>query len=413
MRQRSGARLSTDYWKLWWAATISNLGDGIRLTALPLLMAAITRDPLIVAGATTATTLPWILFSLPAGALVDRWDRKRIMVVGQLARGIAVALLTLAIVTGSEAVWLVYAVGFIIGLGEVFVDSSSQAAIPLLAGDAELEKANSNLLAVEFITNEAVGGPLGAFLFAAMAAIPFGVDSASFLLAALLVSRIRIPLQTAHEEARVSMRSSIVEGLRFVWDNRLLRGLALAVSAANFALGGGGALLVLLALDVLGASEVGYGLMIGFGALGGLVGALSASWLSAVLGRRWAMTGGALVLAVGQLGLGLAPNIAVGVAGLFIGTFGVSVFSVVGRSLRQAVSPDRILGRVVTSFRLIGFGALPLGAALAGVLAAATSVRVPYLAGSLIVAIAGFGIYRVSTDERLQQAADLKSPPRT
>jgi MFS family permease len=394
-------RLSPDYWKLWWASSISNFGDGIRLTALPLLIATITRDPLTVAGATTATTLPWILFSLPAGALVDRHDRKRIMVVGQLVRGAALVFLTIAVLSGNETVFLIYAVGFVIGLGEVFVDSSSQASIPLLAGDAELERANSNLLAVEFITNEAVGGPVGALLFALMAAIPFGLDSVTFVVAAFLISRIGVPLQQVEDGPRISIVASIVEGLRFVWDNHLLRGLALAVSAANFALGGGGALLVLLALEELDATEFEFGLIVGFGALGGLGGALLARRVSSWLGRRWAMTAGALVLALGQLVLGLAPNALVATIGLFVATVGVSVFSVVGRSLRQAVSPDRILGRVVTSFRLIGFGALPLGAVLAGALAGETSVRLPYIVGAGIVAAAAWLIYAVSTPDRL------------
>ncbi|MDH3463482.1 MAG: MFS transporter, partial [Acidimicrobiia bacterium] len=263
------SRLSRDYWRLWWAATASNIGDGIRLTALPLLVATLTRDPVVVTGVTAATTIPWIMFALPAGALVDRFDRKRIMIGGQVVRGVALALLTVTIAMGGETVVLIYAVGFIIGLGEVFVDSSLQAAIPMLAGDADLERANSNLLAVEFIANDAIGGPVGAWLFALLAAVPFGVDAVSFLLAAILICQIRSPLQQPGDGPAMPTGKAIKEGLTFVRDHRLLRGLALSVSGANFALGGGGALLVLLALDEIGASELQFGLIVGFGAAGG------------------------------------------------------------------------------------------------------------------------------------------------
>lgn len=399
-----GTRLSPDYWKLWWAATASNIGDGIRLTALPLLIATITRDPIVVTGVTAATTIPWILFSLPAGALVDRLDRKRLMIIGQITRGGAVGILTTAIAFGFESVVMIYAVGFIIGLCEVFVDSSSQAAIPVLAGNADLERANSNLLAVEFITNEAVGGPVGAWLFALAAAIPFGVDAVSFLVAAFLISQISIPLQLPSEKPPVPMKESIKEGIAFVRNSPLLRGLAFAVSAANFALGGGGALLVLLALEELDATEFQFGLIVGFGAVGGFLGAVAARWVSRTVGRRWAMTLGAVALAVGQLVQGLAPNILVAISGFFIGTLGVSVFSVVGRSLRQAVTPDRLLGRVVSTFRLIGFGALPIGAILAGTVASATTVRVPYIIGAAIMGVVAIAIFAVSTEDRLAAA---------
>ncbi len=394
-------RLSADYWRLWGSSSVSNIGDGIRLTALPLLMATITRDPVVVTGVTAATTVPWILFSLPAGALVDRLNRKTLMLYGQLTRGVAVGLLTFAIATGAETIAMIYVVGFILGLGEVFVDSSSQAAIPMVAGNADLERANSNLLAVEFITNDAIGGPVGAWLFALTAAIPFGIDSASFLIAAVLISRIKTPLQRPDSGPRTSIRSAIAEGVVFVRDNALLRGLAFAVSAANFALGGGGALLVLFALEDLGATEFQFGLIVGAGALGGFAGAVAARWVSGLLGRRWSMTGGALLLAGGQLVVGLAPSVYVAGLGFFLGSLGVSVFSVVGRSLRQALSPDRILGRVVTTFRLIGFGALPAGAIFAGALADATTLRVPYLVGAAIMVVVGIAIFRVATEARL------------
>lgn len=406
--------LSRDFWRLWGAAAASNVGDGIRLTALPLLIAAITRDPVVVSGVTVATFTPWLLLSLPGGAIVDRVNRRKLIIIMQLVRGAAVAVLGAAIVMGLESVALIYATAFIIGVGEVFVDSATQAAIPMLVEEVELENANSKLLAVEFITNDALGGPLGAWLFAALAALPFFVDGATFMLAAALISRIAAPLQDACDSPRMTMLASIKEGIVFVRRDTLLKGLAMAVAGANLAIGASTSILVLLALEVLGLPEFGYGILIGVGAVGGFIGAVGARRASRILGRRHAMTLGAALLAIGQLTLGTAANGTVAGTGLLVSGFGISLFSVVGRSLRQAVTPDRILGRVVTTFRLIGVGAVPIGALLGGIIASAAGIRVPYWIGAAILAVVAAAIYGVATEERITSslAAKRRDSPR-
>lgn len=408
-------KLSTDFWRLWGAAAASNVGDGIRLTALPLLIAAITRDPVVVSGVTVATFAPWLLLSLPGGAIVDRVNRRKLIITMQLVRGSAVAVLGAAIVLGLESVGLIYATAFIIGVGEVFVDTATQAAIPMLVEEVELENANSKLLAVEFITNDALGGPVGAWLFAALAALPFFVDGATFMLAAVLVARIAAPLQDSYPTPGLSMINSIKEGIRFVMEDYLLKGLAFAVAGANLAAGAGGSILVLLALDVLDLSEFGFGLLVGTGAIGGFVGAVGARKTSQVIGRRYSMTLGAALVGAGHLVVGTSTSGYMAGAGLFIGGLGVSLFSVVGRSLRQAVTPDRILGRVVTTFRLIGVGSVPIGALLGGLIAAGAGIRVPYWIGAAILVIVTAAIYAVATDERIANSLAAKrddsSPP--
>jgi MFS family permease len=408
MSTTRAGELSRDFWRLWGAAAASNVGDGIRLTALPLLVAAITRDPVVVSGVTVATFTPWLLLSLPGGAIVDRVNRRKLIITMQLVRGAAVATLGAAIVLGLESVGLIYATAFIIGVGEVFVDSATQAAIPMLVEEVELENANSKLLAVEFITNDALGGPLGAWLFAAMAALPFFVDGASFMIAAALIARIAAPLQDYSELPQLKMMASIKEGIVFVRRDTLLKGLAIAVAGANLAIGASTSILVLLALEVLGLPEFGFGILIGVGAVGGFIGAVAARKTSTILGRRHAMTLGTALLAIGQLVLGTAINGLVAGTGLFISGLGISLFSVVGRSLRQAVTPDRILGRVVTTFRLIGVGAVPVGALLGGIIASAAGIRVPYWIGAAILACVALAIYAVATEERIATSLEAK-----
>jgi MFS family permease len=389
-------RVNRDYWLLWSGSGLSNLGDGIRLTALPLLAATLTRDPLAVSGVLAATTAPWIVFGPIGGSLVDRIDRRLLMTGGQTARGLVVAMLAVLVAAETVTMTHLYITGAVIGLGEILVDTSSQAAIPQLAGGMQLEKANSRLIAAELVLNDLAGGPLGAFLFAAVTFLPFGVNAGTFLVGGLLIALIRTPMQDERELRRQNMRSDIVEGLRFVWNHDFFRGLALVVAIANFSIGAGGSILVLLAIEQLGTTEAQYGLMVGVGAAGGLVGALLASRVARRIGRRWSMTSGTAVLALGQFVLATAPDGIWATAGLSLGLFGVSLFTVVGRTLRQALTPDRLLGRVVASFRLVGIGALPIGALLGGWVARATGLRTPYFIGSLLIALAALLVHRVA-----------------
>jgi MFS family permease len=389
-------KTNRDYWLLWSGSGLSNLGDGIRLTALPLLAATLTRDPLAVSGVLAATTAPWIVFGPIGGSLVDRIDRKLLMTVGQAARGVVVAVLAVLVAAESVTMTHLYITGAVIGLGEILVDTSSQAAIPLLAGSMQLEKANSRLIAAELVLNDLAGGPLGALLFATVAFLPFGVDAATFFAGGLLIALIRTPMQDPRDPRHQNMRSDIVEGLRFVWHHEFFRGLAIVVAIANFSIGAGGSILVLLAIEELGTTEAQYGLMVGVGAAGGLVGALVASRVALRIGRRWSMTIGTAVLALGQLLLATAPDGIWATAGLALGLFGGSLFTVVARTLRQALTPDRLLGRVVASFRLVGIGALPIGALLGGWVARATGLRTPYFVSSILIALAAVLEHRVA-----------------
>jgi MFS family permease len=348
-----------------------------------------------------ATTAPWIFFGPIGGSLVDRANRKVLMTIGQLMRGVVVAGLAVLVVTDSATMTHLYITGAVIGLGEILVDTSSQAAIPLLAGDLQLETANSRLIAIEFVLNDLAGGPVGAFLFATVAFLPFGVDAATFLLGGLLIALIRTPMQGERQPSGQTIRSDIVEGLRFVWQHEFMRPLAIAVAICNLSLGAGSAILVLLAIEEMGLAETQYGLMVGLGALGGVAAAILSTRISRRIGRRWAMSIGMGVLAVGQLILGLALTGVAGTVGIAVGLFGVTLFNVVGRTLRQALTPDRLLGRVVASFRLIGIGVFPIGALVGGWIARFAGLRAPYLIGAAIIFGAAVMVHRVSTEDRI------------
>ncbi len=387
--------LPVGFRRLFYATSASNLGDGLRVTVLPLLAATLTRDPLAIGAVSIATMGPWLLAPV-GGAMVDRGDRVRLMVAGQLVRGLAVAVLVAFVLSGALQLWVIYAVAVVVGLGEVVVDSAAQSMLPALVGPRDLERANGRLIAGMTVTGEVVGGPLGGLLFAVGAAVPLVVDAVTFVFAggllASLRSNVTLQVDPAEPARTTGFWQDVRAGMRALWDDRLLRPLAVLVGVVNVAATATASLFVLRGVEDLGMSEAGYGLFLGVGALGGLGGSLLADRTRRVLGRPAALVGAAAAASIGVGILAAAPNAATASLGLAMMTLGGGTFNVVGRSLRQAVIEPELMGRVIASFRLIGLGGAPVGAVLGGLLARATSVQTTMAVSSAILALVTLGM---------------------
>lgn len=191
--------LGRDYRWFWVSAAASNLGDGVRLGALPLLALSLTDPEVLVAGVTAMTFLPWVVFGALGGVLVDRGNRRRLMLVGQVVRAGLSAGLAITLATDTATIGVVYVVAFGLGLGEVVVDSASQAAIPQLVAPSGLDRANSRLVAAQTVLDQVFGAALGSLLFVVAAPLPFLVDGTSFLVSAAALVRVRRPLQGARD----------------------------------------------------------------------------------------------------------------------------------------------------------------------------------------------------------------------
>lgn len=402
-----------DFWLLWAGSTVSNLGDGVRLVALPLLTVSVTTDPLAVGAVTAATFLPWLLLSLVGGAVADRVDRRRLILLGQVVRGLAVAILAVLVWNGEVALVVIYLIAFIIGAGEVVVDSAMQAAIPQVAG-SDLDTANSRLASAQFVAGELLGGPVGGGLYAVSASLPFVFDAITFGLGAVLIGVITTPLQESTPQVavgteRASLIADITEGARFLIDQPVLRGITIAVSLANLADSAASALLVLLVVELLAGSEIAFGLIIAAGAVGGLLGSLTAARVVRVFGRRPALVGSFVSMAVAQAVLAAAPNLLlVGVAS-FVVLFAIAQFNVSGQSIRQRMTPDRLLGRVIASMRFVGMGAIPLGGLGGGLVARAIGVRETIAIAAAISAVATVAIVRATAGHDLESVAEPES----
>jgi MFS family permease len=382
--------LGTPFRLLFTASTGSNLGDGVLLAAVPLLARRLSDDPLAVSSVTVAATLPWLLFGLAAGAIVDRTDRRRAMVRADIARCVGLALFALAVSAGSPSLAAVIAIVFLVGAAETIFDTAAQAVLPTLVATEQLERANGRLFGAQTAANGFVGPPLGALLFAAGTALPFALDAATFgLSAALLVGlpRPRSGRRATSTPRGTTLRHDVREGLAWLWRHDGVRAFAIGAAVVNLAHTAAMAVAVLLVRDELGGSELVFGLTLGGAATGSVAGSLLAAAIVERVGRRRAVLGAIAAFALSLLCTGLAPNAVAAALGL--AAFGAAgeVWNVVAVSYRQARVPDHLLGRVMASYRVIAYGAMPVGAALGGVVAAAAGVRATFVAGAATVAL--------------------------
>lgn len=380
--------------RLWAASAVSNVGDGVYGTALPLLAATLTRDPLLVSVVSFAEWLPWLLFGLLSGALLDRWDRRRVMWTVDAARFAVVGGLAVAVLLDRAGIALLATVGFLLGTGQTLVDTGAHSILPALVSrdPQRLERANGRLVGTQVVAQELAGPPAGGFLFSVATWIPFAVDAVSFAAGSALVAGIRGRFGPAAAELgdtgrRTTLLAEIAEGLRWLAGHRVLRATAGMVAVVNLLASGGSAVMVLFAQEKLGLNAVGFGLLLSGSAVGGVLGSVVAARLARVVGTAgivvWTMVLSALAYLV--FGLSTGPWLAGAMFGL-VGFFTV-VFNVVLGSLRQALSPDRLLGRVISAFRLFSYGAVPLGSLLGGLVARTFGLRAPFVVAGVVIPV--------------------------
>jgi MFS family permease len=396
--------------KLWSASAVSTLGDGVFLTALPLLAAQLTRDPLPVSLVSFAGWLPWLLFGLVSGALVDRWDRRVTMWRVDALRFVVVGVLGLAVLAGWASIPLLAAFGFLLGTGQTLFDNAAQSLIPAIVSrdPRRLERANGQLYGAQMVGQNFLGPPAGGFLSGLANAVPFLVDALSFLASSALIASIGggFAPERPPGTGRPSLRAEIGEGLRWLGRHHLLRALCVLVALMNLSFMAGEAIMVLFAQDVLGLTNLGYGLLLTGYAVGGVLGSVLAARIGRRVGTGTLLVATALVGAASWLGFGVNSVAWVGGALLVVNSTCAMVFNVVGVSLRQGLVPDHLIGRVVAAYRTLGYGAIPLGALLGGVIGKTLGLRAPYLFGGALVAVAALASVPVVNDRSVQAARD-------
>jgi len=382
----TAGRLPPAYWRLWWASAVDNVGDGAFAAAIPLLAVTITRDPRLVSVVSAATYLPWLLLSLPVGAIVDRYDRVLLMWRSQLGQALAVAAVAVLAACHLVGIGVLALLAFVIGTGEVVFGNAAQAVLPEIVPAPLLHKANGAQYAITTVGQLFVGPPLGSLLFGIAVAVPFGLDAGTFAISAALLATLPRACRPATEHP--PLRAAIGEGLRWLAGHRLLRTIALVLAANNVANAMGTATLVLLATQTLHLSATGYGVLLAGGAVGSVLGGLVNARIVARVGELPALVTALAANVVLYLGLGLAPDAVVLGALLAVNGFVTTLWNIVTVSLRQRVVPGELLGRVNSVYRLLAWGLIPLGSLAGGFVAHLLGLRAPYLTAAGLRAVA-------------------------
>jgi MFS family permease len=370
------------------STAISVTGDGAFIAAAPLLAASLTRNPVAVSTVTAAFYLPWLLTGLLAGVLVDRWPRRPVLVAADLVRAVILTVLAVLVFVRAVNVLFLVIVVLLVGVAQCFFDSAAQATIPAVVGrDKEaLTHTNGRFWALDTVGRSLIGPPLGSTTFALNKTLPFLGDALSFLASAVLVSRLpRVP---ASDGPREGLLTAVREGLQHLIHTRDLRALAFSMGAYNFGYNLAIATFVLYAKDVLRVADAGYGVLLAAMAVGGVIAGWRAASLTRRLSYRQVQAAALLVQGLAWAGVALAPNaVVVGVLFAFLGAAS-SLASVAVGSARQALTPDKLLGRVVSTFRLFGLGAAGLGALVGGVVADWQGLRAPLLVAAALLILA-------------------------
>lgn len=384
-------RLGANYWRLWSSSVVSNLGDGVAMIAYPWLASAITRNAMLIALIAVVQRLPWLVFTLPAGVITDRVDRRKLMLSMNVLRtiitvGVAIVVFgqsstlpaTDEIAGGTEVAtnWFLYVTlvvaALLFGMAEVLYDNAAQTILPAIVEPEGLERANGNLWGAEMVMNSFIGPPLGSVLIGVAFALPFFFDAGSFAISAalllLVAGTFRVDRDEKELEAKVDWWGEIKEGVTWLWRHPLLRPMAIILGFLN-ALGSVVfATLVLFAQEILGVTAFVFAVLGAAGALGGVLGSLLAPRISKAIGSGTSLYLTFVASIVATVIVGFTSNWIVAFVSFAIFSFFGVLWNVITVSLRQTIIPDHLLGRVNSVYRFFAWGMMPIGLAVGGLL---------------------------------------------
>ena len=401
--------LGRSYWKLWLATAISNLGDGVSMVAYPWLASAVTRSPILIAAAGFASRLPWLIFTLHAGVLTDRFDRRKLIVGMDFLRGVLTIFVGVVVVLNKDSLpslndltsitdlktnWVLYSTllitAFLFGLAEVLRDNSAQTLMPSVVDQENLEKANSRMWSAESLTNSFIGPPLGSLLVGIAIFLPFFFDAFSFFIAVALIASLAGSFKPIAKDApgeKINFRAEIREGFEWLWAHPLLRPMAIILGCMNGLGTMVGAVYILFAQEVLHTTVFIFAILGTAGAIGGTIGGFFAPKVSARLGSGPSLALAMAAAPIGNLIVGLTSSWHVVWVVTAVETFVAILWNTITVSLRQSIIPPALLGRVNSVYRFFAWGSIPIGVFVGGGLVTAmthlvsreSALRAPYL----------------------------------
>lgn len=384
VRARRGLRL------LLASTATSVTGDGMLVSATPLMAAALTDDPVQVGLVAAASMAAWLLVGIPAGALVDRWDRRKVMIVADLSRALILALFVVIVLLELASIPLLALTVFAVGVGTCFFAPASVAILPDVVGKdkAALTMANGRIWSIDTFGRSLAGPPIGSMAFAVNKLLPFAADTLSFLLSAWFVWFLPPDSRSRPPAGKIALWPEVKNGARFLFGDRELRDLAAAAGVYNFAFNVVTSTLVLYALRELGIGTVGFGVLLSSAAVGGIM----AGWFAQrIIRNAPALSVFAAALAVQAacwLAIVLTHNVAVAAICLAILGAASNIITVAGYAVRQVRTPSEMIGRVASMSRLVGSGGAAVGAAVGGAIAGVFGLAATFWVAATLLIIA-------------------------
>ncbi|MCR6711347.1 MAG: MFS transporter [Demequina sp.] len=369
----------------------SNLADGIARLAIPLAAVALTKDPMAIALLGALMYVPWLLFGVPAGMIVDRIDRRYAMAIANAARLVAAAGVALCIASDNVTIAVLAIATVVFGLGETLFDNATTAITPSLVKKEGLDKANGMIQAAQTGVDMFVATPISGVLYSIAVILPMIVGGAGYAIAALLV--LTLPVAAAksrHESGELVDPVPLKEAVGFVWHHRYLRSLVLFTTAIGTAFALAQAVTALLYLDRFAIKAQWFGVVTAGIGIGAVAGSLLAGASVKKFGRGHTMLWASMIAGVGLVGVGFAPNAWLATVAYGLSAAGVSMWNVPWGSLRQAIIPGHMLGRAIGSIRTFAWSLMPL-AVLAGGWIAKVDLQLPYIVGGVVSVVVTIG----------------------
>ena len=391
--------LGHDFSRIWSASLITNLVDGVLRLAAPLLAVSLTEDPILIGALSALGLLPWLFFAIPIGALVDRVDRRRALVLGNSLRAVIALFIAFAVSQDFINIWLLLISVFFFGICEVLVDTTSQAVLPQILDKSNYERGNSRLQISEVIVSQFAGAPLSGLLYAVSIALPFFFSTTGFILAGLLIllfpfeRAINVRKEGDAGQAKLGLKGDIKFALNYLYQDKQIFSIVVITTLLGFFYSLSNAIAPLFILKELNVSPALFGVVLAIQGVGALAGSIAAPMVSKYLGRGKALAINVFFASLLVIFIGLSPNAYFFAAVSVLIGFTISVWNILLMSLYQSIIPPELYGRIHGARRTIVWGLMPIGALLGGVIARG-GLRLPFLIGGSIATLIAFFSYK-------------------
>jgi MFS family permease len=377
--------LGKSFDRLFQSTLASHISDGLLAASGPLLAATLTRDPILIAGIAALNMLPWLLFGIPIGGLLDRINRRQAMAASAVIKLGSAAAISLAIATGTMNIWVLYIAIFLIGIADVVADTAMQSMLPQLLKPEQIETANSRFNIAQTILGNFIGTPVGGLLYAVAIWIPFAANSLGYAIAAALLVVIPLKVRADWDSAMISKEKTITKfsedvkfGIKFLLSHKVMLRLVITTAIISLCFSASSATFILFLLDVLKMPEEWFGFILAIEGIAAILGSLHAPWLSKKFGRSrvlaWALIGSCLATGL----IAFVPNLGSLIPLMLAFQYLIAVWNILLMSTYHELIPNHLFGRIHGTRRTLVWGILPIGALIGGAVAS-VDLRAPFL----------------------------------